>query len=71
AVVLSSSSRLVRKGMYRADLPALLSAIGNPVLVGGSQSELARREIEGAAAIGVGEDHQDALVIIDTLLAGA
>lgn len=70
AVVLSSSSRLVRKGMYSADLPALLGAIGNPVLVGGSQSELARREIEATGAMVVGEDHQDALVIIDTILAG-
>ena len=70
AVVLSSSARLVKKGTFSTDLPALLDMIEVPLLVGGSQAELARREIEASGAIVAGADHQDALGIIDTLLAG-
>ena len=71
AVVLSSSSRLVKKGLFASALPDLLAAVTVPVLVGGSQSELARREIEAAGAIVAGEAHPRALRILDDLLAGA
>ena len=71
ALVLSSSSCLVRKDLFGTELPALLRQVGLPVLVGGSQSELARREIEASGAIVAGEDHQEALRIIDTTLGGA
>jgi MerR family transcriptional regulator, light-induced transcriptional regulator len=69
ALVLSSSSRLVRKGMFTTDLPVLLREVGIPVLVGGRQSELARPEIEATGATVAGEDHQAALRMVDTLLA--
>lgn len=71
AVVLSSSSRLVRKGLFSSDLPPLLAAIEVPLLVGGSQSELAREEIEAGGAVVAGEDHQAALHILDRTLASA
>jgi DNA-binding transcriptional MerR regulator/methylmalonyl-CoA mutase cobalamin-binding subunit len=71
AVVLSSSTRLTRKGMYTEELPALLAKIGTPVLVGGSQSELSRREIEAAGAIVAGETHQQALQVLAATLADA
>jgi hypothetical protein len=64
-------TRLTKKGVYTEGLPALLAKIDTPVLVGGSQSELSRREIEAAGAIVAGETHQDALQVLAATLAHA
>lgn len=71
AVLLSSSTRLTKKGMFTEQLPRLLAAVDIPVLVGGSQSELSRREIEAAGAIVAGDTHQAALQVLATTLAKA
>lgn len=70
AVVLSTSSRLTKKGLYTEELPALLARIDIPVLVGGSQSEPSRREIEAAGAMVAGDHHLAALQLLDATLAG-